>query len=138
MPAERTPASTLQHLNQAWHQHQLWLSALMTQPMLLASQCLRSRHGEATAYRRIALRVLADQAALGYDALDVVQSYEGCWHDWAQHCPLPGADNWWQWQQQQRKRQQRMLLDLVRGVLSGCQVSLPSEKNTLQTKARHH
>lgn len=129
MPTEKTPASTLHHLNQAWHQHQLWLSALMTQPMRLASQCLRSRHGEATAYRRIALRVLADQAALGYDALDVVQSYEGYWHDWTQHCPLPGSESWWQWQQQQRKRQQRMLLTLVRGVLTSCQVSLPSEKS---------
>ncbi|MFN4235933.1 MAG: hypothetical protein ACK4FZ_01620 [Vogesella sp.] len=120
--------STLLQLNETWHQHRIWLTAMLQQPWRLTGQCLRESSGESACYRRIILRALADQTALSYDALDLVQSYESVLRDWSRQYPIPSADNWWQWHSMQRKRQQRVLLTLIKSVLQGCQVSLASEK----------
>lgn len=115
-------------LKDAWHQHRIWLAAMLEQPLRLTGQYLREGRAEPASYRRVMLRLLADQTALGYDALDLAQAYESLLQRWTVAYPLAGGENWWQWQSQQRKRQQRLLLALLKGTLQGCHVSLASER----------
>lgn len=115
-------------LEDAWHQHRIWLHAMLEQPLRLTGQCLREGGVEPASYRRVMLRMLADQTALGYDALDLVQSYESLLRQWSAPYPLVAGESWWQWHSQQRKRQQRLLLTLLKGTLQGCLVNLASDK----------
>lgn len=109
-------------LEHAWHNHRIWLSAMVQQPLRLVGLYLREDASQSGLYRRLLLRMMADHAALGYDALDLLQCYETAWQD------LSGNRHpeWWHWQRSQHQRQQRLLLLLTRSTLQQCQLRLAS------------
>lgn len=135
MPPLSSPSTPHTALQQAWHQHRLWLTAMMQQPIRLAGQCLREDAGQSGYYRRLMLRLFADQAALGYDAIDLLQHYETVWQDWPGPYAAPLDQHWWQWRQRQHKRQQRLLLTLTRSTLQYCQLQLASEQQASRRRA---
>lgn len=115
-------------LLRAWHEHRIWLTALLQQPLRLTGQSLREDARHSGYYRRQLLRLYADHAALGYDALDVLQCYETVWQQWGEPYAGPLEEGWWQWCRQQHQRQQRLLLALTRSTLQCCQLRLASEQ----------
>lgn len=114
---------TLPALEYAWREHRLWLNAMLQQPQRLLGLYLREDVRDSSAYRRLSLRLLADQTALGYDALDLMQCYETAWQAFS------GGRGalWWRWQRHQHQRQQRVLLLLTRALLQQCQLKLASQ-----------
>jgi hypothetical protein len=120
-------APTLLALQEAWHSHQLLLSALLQLQNRWATHLLKEDSGQPEHYRRLLLRLIADQAALGYDSVTLQQQYEQACRHWGQQCGMHLPNLLWQWRHQQQQRQQRILLTLTRATLESCQLRLASE-----------
>lgn len=127
-PATPTPDPALNALQTAWHSHQLLLAALLQLQNRWNTHLLKEDRHQPEHYRRLLLRLIADQAALGYDTVALQQEYDQVYRHWSQAYGLPLPGPVWQWRNAQQRRQQRILLTLTRAALQNCQLRLASEQ----------
>lgn len=126
-PATLPPETTLTALRTAWRSHQQLLAALLLAQTRLGSHWLKEDRNQPEHYRRLLLRLIADQAALGYDSVALQREYDEAYRHWAQACGVPLPGPLWQWHSAQLQRRQRILLTLTRATLQQCQLRLASE-----------
>lgn len=118
----------LNALKTAWHSHRLLLAALLQLQNRWSTHLLKEDRNQPEHYRRLLLRLIADQAALGYDTVALQQEYDQVYRHWSQAYGLPLSGTIWQWRSAQQHRQQRILLTLTRATLQHCQLRLASEQ----------
>lgn len=123
-----THAPTLKALKTAWHSHRLLLAALLQLQNRWSTHLLKEDRNQPEHYRRLLLRLIADQAALGYDTVALQQEYDQVYRHWSQAYGLPLSGPVWQWRIAQQRRHQRILLTLTRAALQNCQLRLASEQ----------
>jgi len=126
-PATLPPDTTLTALRTAWRSHQQLLAALLLAQTRLGSHWLKEDRNQPEHYRRLLLRLIADQAALGYDSVALQREYDEAYRHWTQACGVPLPGPLWQWHSAQLQRRQRILLTLTRATLQQCQLRLASE-----------
>lgn len=126
-PATLPPETTLTALRTAWRSHQQLLAALLLAQTRLGSHWLKEDRNQPEHYRRLLLRLIADQAALGYDSVALQREYDEAYRHWTQACGVPLPGPLWQWYSAQLQRRQRILLTLTRATLQQCQLRLASE-----------
>lgn len=125
-PATLPPDTTLTALRTAWRSHQQLLAALLLSQTRLGNHWLKEDRHQPEHYRRLLLRLIADQAALGYDSVALQREYDEAYRHWAQACGVPLPGPLWQWHSAQQQRRQRILLTLTRATLQQCQLRLAS------------